>query len=456
VFGNDRSLWLATRKGLLHLEAAELQKALRSPGSKVECEVYDALRGWLPSLSIASPKMARTSDGKLWFASENGMQMLNPENFHRNSEKPQVAVENVVVDRHPISPSASLHSFKRPKDLEIDYTALSFVEPRLVQFRYRLIGQNDQWQDPGSRRQAFYSDLSPGEYSFQVIASNNDGVWNRQGASYSFVILPAFYQTWWFKSICGLACVFLLWVAYTLRVRSITGALELRNRERERIARDLHDTLFQGIEGGLLLIHSVTSRIQIEPLAKHKLNAAFSEVNQVMASTRSLIFDQTMPGELLGFEEVITAYGENLGFSSDSRFAVVVLGKKRNIRLALRQEVLKIVAESLSNAFRHADAKEVKVQIVYTTKALEICICDDGVGIDPVIVEEGGKRGHFGLSSMRQRAIEVGGQLTLSRRTGGGTEVRIKIPASHAFRSRALELAVKWLRRNSNRIDLTA
>src|SRR5262249_45357837 len=144
----------------------------------------------------------------------------------------------------------------RTRDVEIDYVGLSFAAPQRVLFRYRLEGRDDVWQEPGTRRQAFYSDLRPGRYRFRVIASNNDGLWNDAGAALDFIVPPAWYQTWSFLVLCVAIAAMSLWALYRLRVRQLAHALNARFderlAERTRVARDIHDTLLQTVQGSKL------------------------------------------------------------------------------------------------------------------------------------------------------------------------------------------------------------
>ena len=162
---------------------------------------------------------------------------------------PPVHINGIVADRkgYPLQEALKLPALTR--DLEIDYTALSFTAPKKVLFRYMLEGHDAAWQEPGTRRQALYNDLGPRHYRFRVIACNNDGVWNEAGAALDFSILPAYYQTAWFRALCTAAFLLLLWLLYQLRLRQLQHQfnirLEAQVSERTRIARDLHDTLLQ-------------------------------------------------------------------------------------------------------------------------------------------------------------------------------------------------------------------
>jgi len=228
--------------------------------------------------------VARTPDGRLWIANRHMLEVLDPAHLTQNDIVPPVQIEKVVVDRKPYQPNDRLVFPARLRDLEIDYAALSFVNPQKVRFRYKLEGRDTAWQEAGVRRQAFYTDLPPRSYRFRVIACNNDGVWNETGAQLAFTIPPAFTQSIWFKVICLLGFTGFIYSAYRFRVRQVT--LQLRGRmyerlaERERIARDLHDTFFQGIQGLLLRFHTATSQLSKEEPARQVFEQTLKQSDQ--------------------------------------------------------------------------------------------------------------------------------------------------------------------------------
>jgi signal transduction histidine kinase len=462
VFLSNGDLWINSSSGVFQITHEEVTQWDHNAEYHLQSRLFDYLDGLngIPELFSGNPTAAVASDGKLYVTPALTLQRIDPLHIPRNPVAPQVWIMKVsaVEGVKPLSDHIRLQPDTR--GLEIKYTATSLLIPERVRFRYQLVGYDKDWIDAGKRRQAFYPRVPAGTYTFRVTACNDSGVWSSSGTSVTLTVAPTWIETIWFKLGVAVSIAALLYLGFLLRMRQIkrrlTQRLIERFAERERIARDLHDTLFQGVEGGLLHINAVTSRLALEPAAKNQLHGAFHELNQVMASARNLIFEQAKPAESLEFEEIIAAYGDQAGLLSESRFGVTTSGKKRWLRPTVREELLKIIKESLSNAFRHANAKEIEIQIAYTSSALEICISDDGVGIDPMIMEEGGKRGHWGLSSMRQRAVEIDGQLKILRRPAGGTEVRIKIPASRAFRSRTLELAAKWLHGNMDVPDTTA
>jgi len=313
-----------------------------------------------------------------------------------------------------------------------------------VRFRYKLEGRDTTWQEPGTRRQVFYSDLRPRKYRFRVIACNNDGVWNEEGATLDFSIVPAWYQTIWFRVSCAGGFVLLLWALYQLRLQQLERQfgmqVEARVNERTRIARELHDTLLQSFQGLMLRFQTVGEMLPARPLdAKNALEGALDRADQAISEGRDAITDiraSTLASRDL--EKSITALMTNLSeeLAADNgrsaTFRVLVEGTPRAVRPTLQDEIHRIARESLRNAFRHAQAAHIETEITYG-ESLRLRFRDDGKGIDRSVVEHGGRSGHWGLPGIRERAKQIGAQLTVWSELGAGTEVELSIPGSIAY-----------------------
>jgi signal transduction histidine kinase len=328
--------------------------------------------------------------------------------------------------------------------LEIDYTALSFMAPQKVRFRYKLEGHDTEWQEPGARRQAFYSDLRPRKYKFRVIACNNDGVWNEEGATLAFSVVPTWYQTIWFRVSCAGSFVLLLWALYQLRLqqlqRQFNVGAEARVNERTRIARELHDTLLQSFHGLMFQFQAARNMLPRRPEeAMQVLEGAISATEQAISESRGAIQDlrseHTAPGDLA---ELLTIMGQELTDlqKGDSPvFRVIVEGERRTLAPNLQNEVCRIAREILRNAVRHAHAHRIEAEIRYDDQGLRLRIRDDGRGLDPKVLEEGGTVGHWGLRGVRERAQQIGAQLDFWTEAGAGTEVQLTVPAAVAYKT---------------------
>jgi signal transduction histidine kinase len=371
--------------------------------------------------------------------------MIDPDLPFDNTVVPPVHIEQVISDRRTYGAQNDLHLPVRTHQLEIDYSGLSFVAPSKVLFRYMLEGYDTQWQEPGTRRAAFYNDLKPGKYTFRVIASNNSGVWNTEGASLQFDIAPAYYQAIWFRASCSVAFGALLWAFYLLRLRQLQQefniGLEARVKERTRIARELHDTLLQSLHGLLFQFQAARNMLPRSPEdARQTLDEAISETEQAISESRDAIHDlRSQPVSEADLATSLEDAVEELAAVRDNtqnapRFRVIVEGEPQKLSTDLQAEVYRIAHEVLRNAFRHSGAGQIEVEIRYDKNLFRLRIRDDGKGIDPKVLEETRCAGHWGLPGVRERAQRIGSQLTFWSQAGAGTEVELAIPSTIAYR----------------------
>jgi signal transduction histidine kinase len=324
--------------------------------------------------------------------------------------------------------------------LQIEYTAGTLTIPERVHFRYKLDGLDTEWQDAGGLREAFYTNLEPGDYAFHVTASNNDGVWSTIGASLHFTISPAFYQTTWFRALCALVCLILLWFLYDLRIRQIRAKarsrLEERLAERERIARDLHDTLLQGVEGLLLRFQAVANRIPKREPTRELLERALVRADQLLDEGRDRVMNlRTGAAELGDLPQALAAAGEQLALVHPTQFRTRTEGVPRDLHPIVHEEMLFVGREALANAFRHAGASKIEAQVSYDDLVLKVWVRDDGRGIDADVLRVG-RAGHWGLVGMRERARKIGANLDFWSKPGTGTEIELRLPARLAYRKK--------------------
>jgi signal transduction histidine kinase/ligand-binding sensor domain-containing protein len=430
-------LWLYSQCGLVLLENTELQAWWKDPDATVKVELFDVFDGARPSPPPFQPIASRGPDGRLWFANEAVIQMIDPAHLDGNALPPPVHIEKVVADRESYEPRQDLRIPPKPHNLVIDYTALSFVAPQKMRFRYRLEGHDADWQEAGTRRQAFYSDLPPGNYRFRVIACNNDGVWNEAGATLNFSIAPAWYQTGWFRLLCGVSALFIIWVLYRLRLqqvaRAISSRFDERLAERTRIARELHDTLLQTVQGSKLVADDALEESH-DPLqmrgAMEKLSGWLGQATQEGRAALNSLRTSTIEtndlaaGLRRATEECLLDRNMVVKFS--------VAGGPREMHPIARDEIYRIGYEAIRNACGHASASELEVSLNYA-QDLILSVNDNGVGIEPAVVLEG-KDGHFGLRGMRERAERIGSKLTIASSPNSGTEMRLVVPGNVIFR----------------------
>jgi len=457
------SHWLRTDCGILRITAEEWERWLKFPESKVTFLIFDALDGARPGIAHddGQPAVTKSRDGKLWFAANTSVQMVDPKQS-TNLVPPPVHIEEVVADHKTYE---SLDKVAVPQlrgELEIDYTALSFKIPQRVLFRYKLEGHDEEWQEVGTRRQAFYNDLRPGKYRFRVIACNNDGVWNEAGAFLDLSILPAYYQTAWFRALCGAAFLALLWFIYQFRVRQfqheLNIGLEAQVNERTRIARDLHDTLLQTFHGLMFQFQAGRNLLprRVDE-AMQSFDDAISDTEKALAESRGAI--QGLRSEPVAngdIADLLRATSQELAASGTADqdppvFDLIEEGELRTLSPATKNEICRIAVEILRNAFRHAQAHRIETEIRYDDHMLRLRIRDDGKGIDPKVLQEGGSAGHWGLRGVRERAERIGAQLEFWSDAGAGTEVQLSVPAAVAYEASRENVRSKLFRKVTNR-----
>jgi signal transduction histidine kinase len=391
-----------------------------------------------PNAMRPLPSVIAGTDGRMWFAGSKGIAWIDPRHVMRNPLAPHVELQSIVVDGKTYEPQAGLRLPIKPHDVQISYTALSLSIPERVQFRYRLHA-GAPWQDAGTRRTAYFTDLDPGNYTFRVSASNNDGVWNETGAAIEFTIPPAFYQTRGFYVLCVLVCLAVLTVAYRVRVRQVAaqvrGRLEERLAERERIARDLHDTLLQGMQGLIWRFQAASDRIPPGEPARQLMEQSLDRADKLLEESRDKVKDlRPAASDAADLAQALAAEGEQFAKLHSATFAVSVQGVPRDLHPIVREEGFLIGREAMANAFRHAGAATIETEVTYGDGALHIRIRDDGRGISEAVLDAGGRPGHFGLLGMRERAKKLGAHLEVWSKPGAGTEIDLRVPAQVAYR----------------------
>jgi signal transduction histidine kinase/ligand-binding sensor domain-containing protein len=454
-----RSFWLQMPCGLVRIGRSDVDMWARDPKRTIQTTVFDSSDGVRSQATPfgLSPKVAKSKDGRLWFTAGDAVSVVDPRHIPFNSLPPPVHIEQITADRKTYDMTSgenarvSLPALTR--DLQIDYTALSLVAHEKMRFRYKLEGKDRDWQDVGTRRQAFYNDLPPRNYRFRVIASNNSGVWNEAGASLDFAIAPAYYQTRWFEALVGVACLTLLWAAYQIRVRRIAREFDLRLdervNERTRVARELHDTLLQSFHGALFRFQATANMLPERPAeAKQTLESAIDRAAQAITEGRDAIQDLRASTVVTNDLAVaISTLGNELAASdvngNGTVVCVAVQGTSRELHPIVRDDICRIAGEALRNAFRHAHARRIEVAITYDDRQFRLQVRDDGKGMDPAVPADQ-RPGHYGLPGMRERAELVGGRLDVWSELDAGTEVDLRIPAAKAYAAARARRRAWW------------
>jgi len=426
--------------GIVHIRRAEVAQALKSPDYRVSGERFGRHEGLpgLPSQLGKMPTAIEGTDGRLWFTVNNGVVWLDPVRASNRIPPPPVSIQSVSAGDKGYSLAEPLKFAARTPNVQINWAAVSLAYPEAIHFRYKMRGG---WHDVGTSTSVNYRSLPPGTYHFVVGASDANGLWSDNTAAVEFTILPAYYQTAWFRVLCAAALLALLWAAHRLRIRQLQRQFDLtldaRVDERTRIARELHDTLLQSAHGMVLRFQTVTFLLPENSLAKQKLNTAIEQAAEFITEARDQVQAlRTSTVQRNDLAMAIRTLGEELAEESTGQrpsFRVAVEGEVRNLHPIIRDEIYKIAAEALRNAFRHAHAESVEVELHYDDAHFRLRVRDDGKGIDPAILSSQGVEGHYGLPGMQERAMVIGGKLTIWSAPNTGTEVELRIPRSAAY-----------------------
>ena len=442
VQDRQKQWWLYTRCGVVNFSDAELQKWWANPEAMTRNRVYDAFDGAQPNIGSFNAA-ASTSDGRVWFSSGVVVQMLDPSRMSEPARPAAASIESVIVDRKEFAAVGNLEVDPHPRELQIHYTSPTFSIPQKVRFRYKLDGYDDDWREVGPRRQAFYTELPPGTYTFRVIASNSEGVWNETAATLAFAVAPAYYQTTWFRLLSAATLLALPWAVYQWRVRQVENRFELtleaRVGERTRIARELHDTLLQSFHGLLLRFQTASYLLPARPdEAKDKLDLAIEQAAKAITEGRNAVQGlRASTVERNDLAVAIRTLGDELAGDARAQppptFQVTVEGHPRDLYPILRDDIYKTAAEALRNAFRHAQAGRIEVDIRYDDDQFRLRVRDDGKGIEPKVLATEELEKHFGLRGMPERAALIGGTLAVWSEVGVGTEVELRLPAGIVY-----------------------
>jgi len=450
---DDQALWAYTACGIVRIAPTELNAWVADPKRTIEATVWDAADGVRLRSTAASfygPRAAKSADGKLWFVTGEGVQVIDPRNLPFNKFPPPIRIEQITSD-HKIrwqnllsEAPANLRLPRLTRDLEIEYTALSLAAPEKIRFKYKLEGYDADWQDAGNRRQAFYTNLAPANYRFRVIACNNTGVWNEEGASLDFAIDPAYYQTNWFRALCVLTFVAMLWTVYQLRVRVLKRRhalleqhqseiralneqmIKAQEAERMRISGELHDGVLQQITSLALRLGKVRRQAPPESEDKATVSALQEDLIQIGTDIRH-ISHELHPALLQesGLPAALTSYCEE--FSKVRGLAVICEAEQSVNELSPGAALClyRIAQEALGNAAKYSQAKKVEVRLTRANGTVCLLVSDDGVGC---ALDQLGKSGGLGVINMRERVLQLRGTFEFKSETGRGTTVKAEVP----------------------------
>jgi signal transduction histidine kinase/ligand-binding sensor domain-containing protein len=438
---NDRLgfLWFRMDRGIRRIAV----KALSACVGKDLCTLQDGamvqygLSDGLPNDEVVAGEPSAgwlTTHGEIWFPTRGGVAIVDSDHLPANAVAPAIVLQRFSVDdlSEPIGPDLIKIPFGHAR-FTIEYAGLSFTAPSEVRYRFRLDGFDKSWTDAGNRRSATYTNLTPGHYVFHVQARSKDGAWNLTGAELRFRIVPPIYRRWWFLLLSLLLILALIAGMYMLRLRRLEREFDAVLAERNRMAREIHDTLTQDFVGASL---------QLDLIAQHLNRGKFELALEQVKRTRQLVTE--------GLEEARRSIWElRVNNSQDSlptRLSKVVQrdtfsaihprlhvgGAYRVVDPKVERELLRIAQEALSNVLHHARSSETLVELHYSSDMLMLTIEDRGVGFS--VNETSGKTGHYGLLGMRERAATIDGTLEVTSDPGQGTKVTLRVPIAQSAR----------------------
>ena len=434
----SESLWIATSRHVLRISRDRLlQGHLRDTDIR-QYGFSDGLRGTEGVKRDRS--VVKDQHGDVWFSLNQGLSVVHPGRANHEVLPAVASVDSVMVDGSPIALRGPVRIPSSQRRIVISYSALSLVGADRLRFRYRLDGFDHNWSEPVTAREAIYTNLGPGAYQFRVAASNRYGVWNGTELMLPFRIEPAFWQAWWFRLLSLLSLAGLTWLIYGLRLRGISREFDMRveerTSERTRIARELHDSLLQGFQGLLLQLQAAQHMLPARPDdARLTLDKVLDQGDQALAEARSAVQDLRASAVAQNdLPQALAAIGKELAAQDNTaQFRVIVEGKTQNLDPILRDEVYRFAREALRNAFSHARAQNIEAEVAYDDLRFLLRIRDDGVGLDPKVLDRGSRPGHWGLPGMRERAESLGAQMEVWSESGAGTEIQLTIPAAIAY-----------------------
>jgi signal transduction histidine kinase/ligand-binding sensor domain-containing protein len=426
-------LWIATMSSIYRIDKRDIQDLFAGRACRVAAVPFDASDGLRSTeILLGSHPGFRAHDGRLWFATAKGVAVVDPARVRVDGPAPPVMVEAVSVDGQPMAFSSGVTLEVPPGrgEVKVDYAASSFASSRKMRFRYRLDGFDRDWVDAGSGHSAYYSSLPPGPYSLRVMASNRDGLWTGVPTVVSFHIRPPFTRAPWFYAVCAAAVALAFAGLYSLRVAQMRARFAAILGERTRIARELHDTMAQGLAGVSIQIETALRKNEEPLVARRHMQLARAMVRSSLAEVRRSIWvlrAQTSKGRnWLG--AALTDSLAQLTEGTDVKTRMNVSGRPRTLDAEVERHLLRIAHEAVTNAVRHADASRIEVDLRFGADTVDLCVRDDGRGFDPDARLNRSQGHHFGLVGISERAQAMGGHVRIESRPGWGTEVTCRLP----------------------------
>lgn len=435
------SFWMSSNRGIFRASKQQLNDFAEGRIQSIVSIPYGKSDGMLniECNGDKQPAGIRASDGRLLFPTQGGVAVITPEAIALNQQPPPVVIEECQLDRENVDFRSAIQIQPAQQSLEIHYAGLSFLKPEYVRFKYKLDGLDDDWIDAGTRRVAYYSRIPPGSYTFRVIAANSDGFWNQEGASLSIVVIPPFWQTWWFRLMSFAAIAGFALITYTWRVTALKRKhaaqeafsrqlIESQENERKRIAAELHDSLGQSlviIKNWSLLGLGLTAerhpfREQLQEISQ-TASRAIEEVREIAYNLRPYELER------VGITETIRDMINRVASSSEIRFSIDIAPLDGLLSKEAEISLYRIVQEAVSNVVKHSEATEAKLVIKTDSARLHVTMEDNGKGIAAAPAAVRSQKRGFGLTGMAERVRMLKGSFAIDSSPGQGTRIDIRV-----------------------------
>jgi ligand-binding sensor domain-containing protein/two-component sensor histidine kinase len=422
-------IWVGAGNGILRLDPGEVDKVGANPTHQIRYRLFNTADGVAGVPYNEGRRSAlRSPDGRLWFITSSGVTIVEPRSIGPDPAPPAVRVESVAADTRAFNPAGPLQLPGTTSHLQIGFTALTLSDPMRVRFRYRLDGYDRDWVDAGAARQATYTNLPPRQYQFRVAASAGDGTWGEPSAPLTVGIEPMFYQTGWFYFLCGLTVFVMVYASWRLHVSQVRRQFALVLAERIRVSRAIHDTLLQGLAALALQVDDLSHNPDLSsPAGKKRILAVRRQVEGYIRQARRSILDLRTPTlASRDLPQALREAAERVIGARPVELDVTVKGTPHLCTAAIEEQLLLIGQEAVNNAVQHGQASRVAVELDYGEDQMSLRVADDGCGFDPATAMQA--PGHYGLVSMRERAGQVRGRITIASTPGSGTEIETVVP----------------------------
>lgn len=429
---HDGEIWISGSTGVYAVSSQKLNAFADDPRQEPSARLYTALSGQYTTQMFGGlqPAGAITEDGTLWFPSLYGPVQITPNQQDSTRRVPPIVIRSVSVNGREVSFDSLRDLDAASTRLDIQYGAIDLLPQADLRFRYKLDGFDDQWNEAGTIRTASYTNLPPGHYTFRVSVYNIEAPHEHSEATLTIYRRPPYYRTWWFYLGCCVALLGVVGLFHFIRTRQLTERFRGVIEERNRVAREMHDTLLSGCTGVSSLLEAMATTSQFPEEPGHSLlESARTQISLTIEEARQSIWDLRLHhGQEATLKELLHEVAKQLELQFQTAIIFLATGRDIPLEQSTTHQLLMATREALLNALRHGNPTQVRLTLQYSGEHVQICVMDDGVGFDSDSGNVDRTREHFGIAVMRERIERVGGSLGIRSSPDHGTELIITLP----------------------------